>query len=515
MAQQLYFSRDAKLYIELKNGAGVHQGIWEVPVLDGFSFSQATNTSDIGLQEMESISGISRRGRRLFTDSLAPAEWSFSTYIRPTLKSTTEHHLVDEVLWAAIAGADTKTGLVESGDWSRTTNPASGDGNPDVVYDVQDGTVQGPGAGGILDFTQSNRSILPELTLYFVFETSTTAPMVYKMDKAAVNEVSIDFDVDGIATANWSGFAKEIFDLQSAGKVEIAGSSPVTDGTYDVWLNNSADNILSVLAGGAWKLAYNTGVTSTSNFIRNRVTQLKVQGKNTDVLPGIQITIDDITNAADGVISTTTAHNLEVGDTVTISGVVDDDAGGGDLDDLFNTTHTVATVPDATSFTVGINTSGLDGYVSGGTGITGKYVFTLTGGNVTISNNITYLVPEEIGTINKPLDAVTGSRAIGGNFNCYLSFDDTAGSQGNSAQFFADLSDPAKGLTKVVNNFDVTFRVGGNTASTPRMYLNCPKVHIDVPVHSIEDVISLEAGFGAYTEDFNTVDEFNLEVYGV
>ena len=79
MADKLYFSRDTKLYVELTSNAGVHQGVWEVPVLDGFSFSQATNQTEIGLNEMESTAGISRRGRRLFTDSLAPAEWSFST----------------------------------------------------------------------------------------------------------------------------------------------------------------------------------------------------------------------------------------------------------------------------------------------------------------------------------------------------------------------------------------------------------------------------------------------------
>jgi hypothetical protein len=39
MAQQLYFSRDSKMFIEFD---GV---VWEVPVLDGFSFSQATNST--------------------------------------------------------------------------------------------------------------------------------------------------------------------------------------------------------------------------------------------------------------------------------------------------------------------------------------------------------------------------------------------------------------------------------------------------------------------------------------
>ena len=108
MAQQLYFSRDSKMFIEFD---GV---VWEVPVLDGFSFSQATNSTEITLNEMESTGGVSRRGRRAFNDSLAPGEWSFSTYVRPFKSSTTgtgkadsaaEVHAVEEVLWALFAGA--------------------------------------------------------------------------------------------------------------------------------------------------------------------------------------------------------------------------------------------------------------------------------------------------------------------------------------------------------------------------------------------------------------------------
>ena len=111
MAEQLYFSRDSKMFIEFKGG------VWEVPVLDGFSFSQATNSSEITLSEMESTAGTSRRGRRIFNDSLAPVEWSFSTYMRPFTHATAytgeaadttngNHHAVEEVLWAMMAGAN-------------------------------------------------------------------------------------------------------------------------------------------------------------------------------------------------------------------------------------------------------------------------------------------------------------------------------------------------------------------------------------------------------------------------
>ena len=187
----------------------------------------------------------------------------------------------------------------------------------------------------------------------------------------------------------------------------------------------------------------------------------------------------------------------------------------------YNATLFVVAVPSTTTLKVSATAGGSAISVSGtytansGKLDTGIYNFTLTGGNITISNNVTYLVPEEIGTINKPIEGVTGARGIGGSFTCYLVFDDATGNTGASADFFADLVDPNKGLTKVVNDFDVTFKVGGTVAGEPRVHFNFPKVHIDVPTHSIEDVISLETNFGAYTEDFDTADEFNIEVFGV
>jgi len=526
MADKLYFSRDAKLYVELTSNAGYNQGLWEVPILDGFSFSQSTNQTEIGLTEMESTAGISRRGRRLFTDSLAPAEWSFSTYIRPTIKSSSNNHLVDEVLWAAMAGADTHESAQSAGNAATTTESV------DFFRNTSDSATSAPVmdvSAGTLNFSESNRSTLPKLTLYFVFETDTTNPMVYKLSNAIVNECSIDFDIDGIATANWSGFAKEIEDMKTAGKVTVQSGSTISGATAgDVFLDNAADLRLGVATGATTLIqAYRTGVTSTKNFIRNRLTQLEVKGNNRDVLPGAAGSISALTNASPGVFTTgTTPHNLKVGDPIFIEGLVDDGSGGtGTLATAVNgvDTLTVNTVPTGTTFTVAVsgtalNTTTLDTYVSGGTFKTGVYRFTLTGGNITISNNITYLVPEELGIINKPVEGVTGARAIGGNFTCYLVFDDDGvdgTNTGSSADFFSDLVNPTAGLTKVVNDFDVTFKVGGTVSTEPRVDFNFPKVHIDVPSHTIEDVISLETNFGAYTNDFDTVNEFNVTVHGV
>ena len=190
MAQQLYFSRDTRMFLQFRNttdntelAADLGKGaLWEIPVLDGYSFSQTTNTSEITLAEMESSAGISRRGRRMFTDSLAPAEWSFSTYIRPFKSlgqdnvtsgvkaaetgTTSEVHAIEEALWASMFGAD----KYNAQKFVRNVQPVSGS-ETDVIA---------PGANNsVITIQESNRSGLHSFVLYFLIETDTTNPLLY------------------------------------------------------------------------------------------------------------------------------------------------------------------------------------------------------------------------------------------------------------------------------------------------------------------------------------------------
>lgn len=534
MAEQLYFSRDSKLYLEFDSK------LWEIPVLDGFSFSQSTNQSEISLSEMQGSDGLSRRGNRVFTDSLAPAEWSFSTYARPFKDgaSTDEHHAVEEALWAVMAGADKYVASTAGGGLLTVLNSASLTGATDGTYTINDadsttgthpatavgweiditiasdavtgvtivsagsgftggGTGVGDtiivpsnlvGGGGAvtitvdtvtesganfyraidadenspfgpavavpdtskqsINFGQSNRAVLGTCNLYFVMETSASNPMVYQLSNAAVNEASIDFEVDGIATINWSGFAKQITDMQSNGDVALVASDTATTDTSNVALvaSTATANKVVLNINDGFKLGIPTattltasmfakddGVGDTDTFIRNRLTQLLVSTSDTTAFPS------------------------------------------------------------------------------------GSYNLTLTGGNITISNNISYLVPEELGSVNIPIEHVTGGRTCNGNFTCYLTLDTASGNNGTSVELFNDMttSGANKGLEKVVNDFNVTFQVGGAVSGTPRLYVNIPKCHIDVPTHSVEDVISVETNFAAYTTDFNVANEMKLEYYGV
>ena len=91
-----------------------------------------------------------------------------------------------------------------------------------------------------IGFGSSNKVTLGTMTFYFILNDSgdAGADQVYKITECAVNEASIDFDIDGIATINWSGMGKLLSDEQTT-----VPSATVTEGA---------------------------AASDTSNFIRNR-----------------------------------------------------------------------------------------------------------------------------------------------------------------------------------------------------------------------------------------------------
>jgi len=381
MANNLFFSRDTRVVVS--DGTTY----WEIPVLDGFSFSQATNTSEITLNEMSSAASgnATRRGRRMFNDSYAPAEWSFSTYVRP-FKSTidaangwdgtsAQMHAVEEVLWAALVG---------NGAFTAGVSGSESDSNS--AWSADQGIAQ-TATALTFDFEDSNTASLKELAIYFIMgqgDYDAGTHTVYKIDGCCVNEASVDFDIEGIATINWSGFGKIISEEAAAPTVSIS-----------------------------------EGTTSTANFIRNRLTTCAV--------------------------TATTAEDIE-----------------------------------------------------------SEYSLTLTGGNITFSNNITFLTPETLGVINQPIGHVTGTRNISGSFTCYL---------GNHAAGSADLfEDLIESTNTITNDFELVFAVGGDSA--PNVTITLPTCHLEIPSHSIEDVISLETNFHALPSTIDGADEASIVYKG-
>ena len=144
----------------------------------------------------------------------------------------------------------------------------------------------------------------------------------------------------------------------------------------------------------------------------------------------------------------------------------------------------------------------------------GVYTLTLTGGNITISNNISFLTPETLGTVNLPIGHITGARSVSGSFSCYLGLD-SGTNTGTSTDFFNDLTSTAA-RSKIVNSFNLTFKLGGvATSSTVPVYqFNFPTAHFEIPAHSVEDVISIETTFQALPSTIGGTDEVTVKFAG-
>lgn len=378
----LFLSREVEVYINFDSKW------WKVPVLDGFSFSQSTNTAEVTVKEMADTSNNSRRGRMMFNNSVSPAEFSFSTYARPVkiadsnATPVTRHHAIEEVCWAMMGLADT----------------TSYDDADDFWNDAD--TVQNNNNGATVAFTGSNK--LTHATpgqLYFHFPENDgqavgDSGIWYQVKDAVINEAAMEFDIDGITTIGWSGMGTSLD--------EVAAPSG-----YDT--REIADTVL----------------TGTSSFIQNRLTQLTLS------------TADDhlVTDA------------------------------GTDID---------------------------------------AYSLVLTGGSITITNNVEYTTPESLGIVNKPLGHTLGNRSVSGSFTCYLDHGSMA-----SADLLANL---LAASSKIQNSFNTSFKVGGTTA--PMLEVNVPKAHLEVPTHSVEDVISMEISFHGLPSDISSMDEINLKYVG-
>lgn len=128
--------------------------------------------------------------------------------------------------------------------------------------------------------------------------------------------------------------------------------------------------------------------------------------------------------------------------------------------------------------------------ITKGIGATGTaYSVALTGGSLTISNNITYLTPANLGIVNQPITYFTGTRAISGTINAYL----RAGST-NSAGLLANML--ASSSSDVNPDFSITLSIGGST-NPIRVEIELPASVLTIPSVDTQKVISTAINFTA------------------
>ena len=385
-----HFSRDTKVFMKFHASAsGTDDALYEIPVLDGFSFSQATNTSEITLSEASSGSDLdTKRGRAMFNDSYAPAEWSFSTYMRPTTSGS------DDTYASNAHAGNAKKFAVEGPLWAAMSA---------TTYNLAVGGTGAPTVGtfepNVFNWAKSNKAALGVFDLFFVMGaandtdgTYSTAAggdvTIYKISDCSVGSASIDFDIEGLAQVAWSGQGKLLSEVAS----------------------------LATAAGGeTTKGLINEGISSTDNYVRQKLTSMTI---------------------------------------------------------AFDASESLGT----------------DGSHPA------SYSLVLTGGNITIENNLTYLTPETLGEVNQPLGHVMGTRSISGNFTCYLNTVDDG-----SAELFDNMINATGQISPI---FDLDFAIGGS-GQTPRVDVSVPRAHLELPTHSVEDVISLDVAFHGLPSDLS------------
>ena len=430
-------------------GTGLFKGnetdanTFRLGVLDGYSFSQGSDSTDVTISE---AGATPNRGSKRFNDSLPPAEWSFGTYVRPfqhgaaSYRANGTFDCVENIMWAALSG----TGLPNA------TENTTGSG----VF-VSTATEK----GSLCNFTESDVHELMKLSIYFALENTT-----YRLNQAQINQAEIDFSIDGIAQITWSGNATTIDQVSEV----------------------SEDPSLAVEFTTA-----NQGADSA------------------DILSAVTL------NANSTALADRT-DNCEEFNYVDTTGPSDADYLRNKLSSLFLNTASQGG---------GKTSQGLDAK---------NYAINITGGSLTIANNVTYVTPETIGVVDKPIGSFTGARVVNGSLTMYL---DNKSNGSNDL-----LSDLAAATDLVSNAFDMrlymgvafnTTAVGASevpgsfgthdfgTDGTNAPVINAgvefamPRAHLTVPTIEVGDLISASVEFAANGSSLLEGDELSVKYLGV
>lgn len=422
---------------------------FEIQVLDGLSYSQNTTSETVTINE---AGATPVRGQRQFNTALDPVDFSITTYMRPN-GVPTNVTAEESVLWNALLGTDAIGGAAPA--WSEA--PASATA---VVTNSQTHQLQAFGLIIVVDGTS------------------------YIIDNCALDSATIDFGLDAIAQIAWAGKGTVLRQVElaadSATPVAITGGVP------------TIQTITVDATGGTYTLAHG-GSPSAAIAFDATPAQLKT------ALEGLaEINVGDITSVtggpgdAGGNTPYTVTFNGQLG-SVTV--LVADSAllTGGSL------TATPAITQAGTSMGTALQKNTAAPFIANklstlavtkDIGATGKaYTIALTGGNITISNNITYLTPANLGVVNKPVTYFTGARSVTGSLNAYLRT-----GFNNSAGLLADML--ATSDTDIDPDYEIQIDVGGTT-STTRVEFDMPAAVLTIPTVATEQVISTTINFTA------------------
>lgn len=449
----------------------------ELTVLDGFSFSQTTNADVITVSEAGSAPA---RGQRSFNTSLNPVDFSFSTYIRPYLATTVKAE--EACLWNALFG-DTAIGA--TGATVATGGSVSG-----ATYTAPTATTSPS-----LTITGTGFSVTagttPNATTLVIGEVVTI--------KGAIGINASDVNAP-VRVVSVSATAIEVEYLMQPASAPVTGNFSAATITFvrTAWIENAA-----VAADTDVPAAY-----SEINLGRSNKNQL---------LPfGLVMTVDNLSYALDNCVMDQATIDFGLDGIATVQWTGKATA----LRQLSsNVEYSTATNPvisgGLTGTVAGKAPSASVKYITnklstvslksaiGGSGT--QYNIALTGGNITIANNVTYITPANIGIVNSPVTYFTGTRSITGSMTAYL----RSGSLNSGALLSQMLTDAA---TTTEPKFQLNIAIGGSSnAVRAETFIN--GASLQIPTVDSQAVLSTTINFTAQGIDDRTADQlYDLEL---
>lgn len=427
----------------------------EIQVMDGFSFSQASNADTININE----AGISPvRGQRSFNTSLSNVEFSFSTYIRPKLAGTVraeESHMWNALLSANAIGTVAATfttitaASITAGVLTLTGTGFSGGVAGEVVIIAG---VTGVGASQFNKPVRITSASATSVVAQYIESPTVAIPAFGSWATATFNKTA------------WNFNAAVAADVTSTPGIPVAYSSVTT-----------------ALSNRNQLLAF--GMVITVDGITYVIDNCALDQAVIDFgLDGIAMVAWTGKGTALRQLATTVAYSTAT-DPV-ISGGLTGTVKGKDTTANF-ITNKLSTV------TMISNVGGI-----GGT----AYTLALTGGSITISNNITYVTPANLGVVNSPIGYFTGTRGISGTINAYLRTGST-----NSSGLLNSLLAASATSAGIEPKFRLQLEIGGASNGT-RIEVESSGAMLQIPTIDAQAVMSTAINFTCQGTNNNLAD---------
>jgi len=372
------------------------------------------------------------RGQRSFNTAINPVDWSFGTYVRP--------YAVTATTVSATAGtySGTVATLTAAGHTLQVGDLISVSGATPAAYDVTSAYVTAI-AGNDVSYVIASDPGGP----------TTVQPSIVKIARTTAPEALL-----------WNAIA---------GAADLYASS--------TWTEAASTAVASFANSNAHQLARFALIFKVDNsiyFVENCAVN------QADVSFGI----DEIASISWTGQGTELIRLSDTGYVAALQAIQAANTWKSTADFITNKLSTV-TLTGYNIYTDGVTSTA-----------TQAYTLALTGGQITISNNIQYLTPEVLGVVNKPIGYYTGTRAISGNITAYLK---VAAAGDGGTKYASELLEELTAHSTLApdNTFKAELKLGAAGGTFPYVNFSMPAAMLQIPNVEVQDVVSTTINFTA------------------